>query len=77
MQNVEVKIKMIDGSEWYVPNHIFNTWNVPEDPKAIIGNYIRGSSGPLIKVSTEPDGKGTVTHVNANFILQIDVKYSN
>ncbi len=66
---------MIDGSTWFVPEDIFNTFNVPETPQSVISSYIRGSSGPLLKVYETEDMAGKSVYVNANFIMQVDVQY--
>lgn len=76
MRSKTVEIKMINGDTWYVPKEEFNSFNVPESPESILGSFIRGSRGPLIKVNAMADMSGEYKHINASFILDVKVTYN-
>lgn len=77
MRKKTVRITLIDGSEWYVPDSEFSHFNVPETPDAILSNYVRGSRGPFIRVNSMEDFTGEWEHINANFISRFKVTYHN
>lgn len=80
MRDKKVELTLIDGSIWYVPSSEFSHFDVPEDPVAILSNYIRGSRGPLLQVyseHTESGLSGEKRYINANFIASVKVTYNN
>jgi len=75
MQPKTVRITMLDGSQWYVPEDTFVHAGVSERADSIISNYIRGTRGPLLKVNKNADMSGEYEKVNAHFILSMHVEY--
>ena len=70
-----VEITMIDGTKGFVPAHEFETFGVPETAEAVIGSYIAGSKGPILKVNTLADMSGTYFYVNPHLIVSFTVVY--
>lgn len=70
-----VSIKMMDGTTYYVPMAEFNVGGVPEKAASVIGNYIHGSRGPMLKVNTTADFTGTELFVNPKLIVSMNPSY--
>lgn len=68
-----VQITMITGTEYFVPEAEFNSMGIPESPDSVIGNYIRGTRGPMLRVNTLADMTGTYKYVNPQMIVDLDI----
>ncbi len=75
MREKVVKLTLINGEAVYAAPEVFNTFGVAESPTSVISSHIRGSSGPLLKVFLEETLTGVAFHINANFILKVEVTY--
>jgi hypothetical protein len=71
-----VKVTMIDSSVWYVDNSEFTVAGITTPPDSVIGNYIKGSRGPMLKANSAVNGTGTETYLNPHLIVRMDVTYS-
>jgi hypothetical protein len=70
-----VELTLFGGSKSYVPSSEFESFGVPETAEAIIGAYIAGSKGPLLKVNTLEDMTGEYFYINPKAILSMKVTY--
>jgi hypothetical protein len=70
-----VKLTMINNSICYVPEDEFNSAGVPESPDSVIGNYIKGSRGPMLRVNAMEDMSGKSYFVNPRMIVDMEVIY--
>lgn len=75
-RNKTVELTMVSGAKYYVPAEEFNSANIPESPDSVIGNYIRGRRGPMLKVNTLEDMSGEQLYVNPQLIESMKVTYS-
>ena len=50
-----VSVKALDGVTYYVPMSEFNTFDIPEKADSVIGGWIQGKGGPLLRVSLAAD----------------------
>lgn len=71
----DVRLTMYDGTYVYVPAEEFNLGGIPESPESVIGNYIKGSRGPLLRVNTAADMSGEELHVNPQAIVAMKIIY--
>lgn len=71
-----VSIKMLDGTTYYVSMTEFNSGGVPEKADSVIGNYIHGSRGPMLKVNTAADFTGSELFVNPKLIVTMTPTFS-
>ncbi|WCS69434.1 hypothetical protein Goe24_00540 [Bacillus phage vB_BsuM-Goe24] len=72
----KVEITMIDQKVWYVNTEDLNTLGVSESPDSFIGNYIRGSRGPMLRVNAAADMTGEERFINPALIVDLKVTYS-
>jgi hypothetical protein len=72
-----VKLTLIDGSTWFVPESEFISYDVPDNPHSVISSYIRGSRGPLLPVNSLETMDGEKNHINANYIISVKVTYDS
>lgn len=70
-----VELTMINAAKFYVPEEELNTFGVPETPDSVIGNYIKGSRGPMLRVNTLADMSGEVHFINPIQIVSMKVTY--
>ena len=70
-----VEVTDINGMTWYVAKEEFELGGVPEQPDSVIGNYIRGSRGPMLRVNSQEDMKGIEAFLNPCMIVTMKVTY--
>ncbi|AOZ61972.1 hypothetical protein QCM8_51 [Bacillus phage QCM8] len=70
-----VEVTTILNEKRYVPLEIFNTFGVPDAPDSIIGNYIKGSGAPMLKVNVMEDMTGAWEFLNPQLIVKMIPKY--
>jgi hypothetical protein len=70
-----VELTDVNGAKWFVHEEVFNLAGVPETPDSVIGNYIHGSRGPLLKVNTLANMTGEEIYLNPNAIVSMKVTY--
>jgi hypothetical protein len=72
-----VELTDVNGAKWFVPEDEFNSGGVPESPDSVIGNYMHGSRGPMIKVNTLSTMLGEWHFLNPDAIVSMKVTYPN
>ncbi|QEG13556.1 hypothetical protein MARVELLAND_25 [Bacillus phage vB_BspM_MarvelLand] len=70
-----VEVTTILNEKAYVPLEIFNTFGVPDAPDSIVGNYIKGSGAPMMKVNVAEDMSGAFYFINPQMIVKMVPKY--
>lgn len=76
MRAKNVQLKMNNGDIVYVAQGELQAGGLPIDPVSLIGNYIKGSQGPLLHVFTAVNDGGTEEWVNPQMISSVTVTYS-
>lgn len=71
-----VSIKMNDGTTYYVPMTEFHVGGVSESVDSVIGQYIRGKRGPLLRANATADFTGAWVFVNPLLISSVTPTYS-
>jgi hypothetical protein len=72
-----VEITDVNGVKCFVPEELFNLGGVPESPDSVIGGYINGSRGPMLRVNTLADMSGEYYFLNPEAIVSMKVTYPN
>ncbi len=75
MREFDVKVKMMDGSEWYLPFSLFHTAGITDRPEAVIGNAVRGSNSPVFLAFKEQKSKGESEYIVAINIISFTIVY--
>lgn len=75
-QTRTVQVTTILNIAYYVPAAEFNSGGVPDSPDSVIGNYIKGSRGPMLLVNTLADLSGNWFYLNPKHIVHMTVAYS-
>lgn len=70
-----VEVTTMLNEKAYVPLEIFNTFGVPDAPDSIVGNYIKGSGAPMMKVNPMEDMSGDFYFINPQMIVKMVPKY--
>lgn len=70
-----VKLSLQDSTICYVPEEEFNLGGVPEKPDSVIGNYIHGSRGPMLRVNPNADMSGEYYFINPQMVIGMWVTY--
>ncbi|AHN66542.1 hypothetical protein Bcp1_065 [Bacillus phage Bcp1] len=71
-----VELTMITGTKVYVPLGEFNLGGVPETPDSVIGNYIKGSRAPMLRVYATAELTGDYFFVNPKMIVSMTPSYA-
>jgi hypothetical protein len=75
MRAKNVVLKMNNGDIFYVAQEELQVGGIAQDPVSLVGNYARGSRGPLLHVYTAINNGGTEAWVNAKLVSSITVVY--
>lgn len=75
MKDATIEIVTISGTKYYLGKEHLESMGVPDHPKSIISNFIRGSKGPLMTVYDSESLDGDKKFLNANFIETVHIKY--
>ncbi|AID17715.1 hypothetical protein JBP901_gp002 [Bacillus phage JBP901] len=71
-----VELTMMTSEKVYVPLETFNLGGVPEAPDSVIGNYIKGSRAPMLRVYATADLTGDYFYVNPKMIVKMVPSYA-
>ncbi|AFQ96310.1 hypothetical protein [Bacillus phage vB_BceM_Bc431v3] len=71
-----VELTMITSEKVYVSMDEFNLGGVPETPDSVIGNYIKGSRAPMLRVYATVDLTGAYFFVNPKMIVKMVPTYA-
>lgn len=75
MRAKNVELKMNNGDIFYVAQAELQVNGLPQDPISLVGNYARGTRGPLLHVFTAVNDGGTEAWVNPVLVSSITVIY--
>lgn len=70
-----VEITLINNAKYFVPAEVFETFGVPETADGVIGSYIAGSRGPILKVNTLVGMNGETHYINPRHIASFKITY--
>lgn len=76
MRAQTVELTLVDGSVVFMDTTELEVGGVPTRADSVVGNYVSGSRGILMRTNTMADGSGDEYFINPRHIVKMKVSYT-